>query len=90
MSDALTQPERTCSRAQARRIRGQVLEDGGCCYCTHRSSVLGTIGRRAACGLEPPKQFPLCIALAGGFDFDEAAYREGAGKDMRWRDDASD
>jgi len=85
-ADALTKPERTCSRAQARSIRAHVLDDGGCCYCTHRSSVLNTIGRRAACGLEPPKQFPLCTALAGGFDFDEQAYREGAGRDMGDRD----
>lgn len=87
MTDALTKPERTCSRAQARTIRARVLEDGGCCYCTRRAGLFETVGRRAACGLEPPKQFPLCIALAGGFDFDEAAYRDGAGKDMRGRED---
>ncbi len=77
-ADALTRPERSCSRAQARTIRERVLVDGGCCYCTRRSHLFETIGRRAACGVEPPKQFPLCIAMRSGFDFDEAAYLDGA------------
>jgi len=80
--DALTKPERSCGRAQARTMREHVMEDGGCCYCTKRAGLFETIGRRAACGLDPPKKFPLCIALAGGFEFDEPAYREGAGRDM--------
>jgi hypothetical protein len=87
MTDALTKPERTCSRAQARTIREHVLDDGGCAYCTRRAGLFETVGRRALCGLDPPKKFPACIALPGGFEFDEAAYREGAGKDMRGRGD---
>lgn len=82
-AEALTKPERTCSRAQGRAIRDQVMDDGGCCYCTRRSGLFETVGRRAACGLDPPKQFPACAVQPGGFDFDEPAYREGAGRDTR-------
>lgn len=82
-ADALTKPERKCSRAQARTIRGHVVEDGGCCYCTRRAGLFDTFGRRAACGLDPPRQFPLCITQRDGFEFDESAYREGAGRDMK-------
>ena len=74
-ADALTRPERSCTRAQTRKIRQQVLEDGGCCYCLRRAHIFETVGRRAACGLDPPKQFPACVAF-GHFDFDEPAYRE--------------
>lgn len=79
-ADALTRPERTCSRAQARTIRGRVLEDGGCCYCTRRAHLFDTVGRRALCGLTPPKRFPLCVLLKDGFDFDEEAFREAVGR----------
>lgn len=83
MSDALSKPERYVARDQGREVRDLVKEDGGCCYCTRRCSVLNTIGRRAACGLSPPKQFPACVASPQGFDFDEAAFREGAGRNLK-------
>lgn len=75
----LTVPERTCSRAQSRVIRQHVVQDGGCCYCTHRCGLFDTPGRRALCGLEPPRAFPACVAMPnprGGFTFDEEAFRE--------------
>ena len=80
-ADHLTKPERGCARAQTRRIRELVKEDGGCCYCKHRSSIFETIGRVAACGLDPPKAFPACVAF-NHFDFDEQAFREGAGRHL--------
>lgn len=83
MTDALTKPERGCARGQGRDIRELVKEDGGCCYCTRRAGIFETIGRRAACGLSPPKQFPSCVESAQGFDFDEPAFREGAGRTLR-------
>lgn len=85
-ADSLTKPERFCTRAQGRQIRALVVEEGGCCYCTRRARLFEGVGRVAACGLDPPKQFPLCAALRGGFDFDEPAFREGAGKTMNLKD----
>lgn len=84
-ADALTKPERSCARGQGREAMELVREDGGCCYCTRRSGVLDTIGRRAACGLDPPQQFPNCVDGERGrdFDFDEPAFREGAGRNLR-------
>lgn len=79
-ADALSKPERSCARTQARSVRAAVHDDGGCCYCTRRARLFDTIGRRAACGLTPPKQFPSCVDSAQGFTFDEAAFREGAGR----------
>lgn len=72
-ADALTKPERSCTRGQSRAIRRVVLRDGGCCYCRHRSEQFETIGRLAACGLEPPRAFPACVAF-GCFDFDEERF----------------
>lgn len=84
-ADALTKPERTCSRAQSKRVRALVLEAGGCCYCTKRSHIFETVGRVAACGLDPPKAFPACIAFPGGFTFYEPAFREGAGRNLTYK-----
>lgn len=81
-ADTLTTPERSCTRAQTKRIRASVVEEGGCCYCTRRSDLFEGVGRLAACGLDPPKAFPACLLGAGGFDFDEPAFREGAGKTL--------
>ena len=81
ISDLLTTPERSCSRAQARQVRSAVIEDGGCCYCTHRAHIFQGVGRLATCGLTPPKAFPACIAF-GHFEFDEPAFREGAGRNL--------
>lgn len=81
-ADALSRPERSCARDQAREIRELVREDGGCCYCTRRAGLFEGVGRVAACGLSPPKQFPACVGTAAGFDFDEAAFREGAGRHL--------
>lgn len=75
-ADDLSRPERGCARTQARKIRARVHDDGGCCYCTRRSHIFDTIGRLAACGLEPPKAFPACVDRAEGFTFDEPAFRE--------------
>lgn len=80
--DALTKPERSCTRAQGRRIRELLVDAGGCAFCTRRSRVFEGIGRIAACGLDPPKQFPQCAAADGGFDFDEPAFLQGPGKTM--------
>lgn len=85
-ADALTKPERNCSRAQSKKVRELVVQDGGCCYCTKRSHLFDTVGRIAACGLDPPKAFPACIAFPGGFDFDEPAFREGAGRTLTRKD----
>lgn len=82
-ADDLSRPERHCARGQAREIRDLVHEDGGCCYCTQRSGLFETIGRRAACGLTPPRQFPACVGTPDGFTFDEPAFREGAGRNLR-------
>ena len=85
MSDAdhLSKPERRCARDQAKDIRELVREDGGCCYCTNRARIFETVGRRALCGLTPPKQFPACVQTRDGFDFDEPAFAEGAGRTLR-------
>lgn len=83
MSDALSKPERHVARDQGKEVRELVKEDGGCCYCTRRCGVFETIGRRAACGLSPPKQFPACVDSPQGFEFDEAAFREGAGRNLK-------
>jgi hypothetical protein len=77
-ADHLTRPERSCSRSQARDVRALVIEDGGCCYCTKRAGLFETVGRRAVCGLEPPKQFPQC-AGTGHFEFDEQRFNDTAG-----------
>lgn len=82
-ADALSKPERSCARGQAREIRDQVHDDGGCAYCTNRSELFQSTGRRAACGLDPPRQFPACVSTAQGFVFDAAAYLDGAGKNPR-------
>lgn len=82
-ADALSKPERSCARDQAKDVRELVKEDGGCCYCTRRAGLFETVGRRAACGLSPPLQFPACVGEAQGFDFDEPAFREGAGRNLR-------
>jgi hypothetical protein len=79
-ADHLTKPERSCSRQQGRDVRDAVTEDGGCCYCKHRSGLFAGIGRIAACGLTTPKAFPACVDGAGGFTFDEPAFRE-----ARWK-----
>jgi len=84
-ADALTKPERSCSRAQTRVVRDLVKEEGGCCYCTRRSKVFESVGRVAACGLEPPRAFPICVLKRDGFEFDEPAFREGAGRVLRDR-----
>lgn len=81
-ADALTKPERGCARTQARAVREAVRADGGCAYCTRRAGLFETIGRRAACGLTPPRQFPACVGTAQGFDFDEAAFQQGAGRNL--------
>lgn len=81
-TDALTKPERHCTRAQGRKIREELLQAGGCAFCTRRSTLFEGIGRIAACGLDPPKQFPVCVAFRGGFEFDEPAFLEGPGKTM--------
>ena len=84
-ADALTKPERSCSRQQGRAVREAVLADGGCCYCLNRSHLFSTVGRIAACGIDPPKAFPACVAF-GHFDFDEPAFREGAGRLLLTKD----
>ncbi|NUS39418.1 MAG: hypothetical protein HOQ02_10400 [Lysobacter sp.] len=83
IADVLSKPERSCARDQARDIRDLVREDGGCCYCTRRLGIFESVGRRALCGLTPPKQFPACVGTDAGFDFDEPAFREGAGRNLR-------
>lgn len=80
-ADQLTRPERSCSRLQGRAVRAAVLEEGGCCYCTNRARLFEGVGRLATCGLDPPKAFPACVAF-GQFDFDEPAFREGAGREL--------
>ncbi len=89
-ADHLTKPERSCARAQTKRVRALVLEEGGCCYCVHRARVFQGVGRLAACGLDPPRAFPACVAFRGGFQFDEAAFLEGAGKTMNVTKEAVD
>lgn len=74
-ADHLTKPERTCTRAQSRAIKNHVLDAGGCCYCLNRTRLFESVGRVAACGLDPPKAFQACVAF-GHFEFDEAAYLE--------------
>jgi hypothetical protein len=74
-SDALTNPERTYTRAQSREIREKVKEAGGCCYCKHRAHIFEMVGRLAVCGLQPPKAFPACVAF-GQFEFDEERFLE--------------
>ena len=81
--DVLSRPERSCARIQAKQIRELVHEDGGCCYCTRRAGIFATIGRRAVCGLDPPRRFPECAGSRSGFDFDERAFREGAGRNLK-------
>lgn len=85
-ADALTKPERYCTRAQGRQIRARLLEAGGCEFCTRRAPLFEGVGRISVCGLDPPKQFPLCVALRGGFDFDERAFLKGPGKAMNTTD----
>lgn len=82
-ADHMTKPERSCSRAQTKRVRALVLEDGGCCYCRHRTRLFDGVGRLAACGLTPPKAFPACVVFPGGFEFDEAAFLDGAGRALK-------
>lgn len=84
-ADSLTRPERNCTRAQSKRMRELVLAEGGCCYCTQRSGMFEGVGRLAACGLDPPKQFPACVAF-GHFEFDEPAFQEGAGRNFHVKD----
>lgn len=84
-ADALTRPERGCARHQARDVSTAVREDGGCAYCTRRLDLFKTVGRRALCGLPTPKQFPACVEDPQGFDFDEPAFREGAGRNLNLR-----
>ncbi|MGH8028039.1 MAG: hypothetical protein ACREO0_15070 [Pseudoxanthomonas sp.] len=81
-ADSLTKPERSCSRMQSRAAAELVRNEGGCCYCTRRSHIFDTVGRLAACGLDPPQQFPKCVTTPTGFDFDEPAFREGAGRQL--------
>lgn len=81
-ADALTKPERNCARGQARTVRELVTEEGGCCYCTRRAHLFEGIGRRALCGINPPKRFPGCVGQPQGFQFDEAAFLEGAGRNL--------
>lgn len=76
----LSRPERGCARDQARRIRERVHADGGCCFCTKRAHIFETVGRRAVCGLDPPKAFPDCLDARAGFAFDEESYREVHGR----------
>lgn len=85
MSDDLSRPERHVARNQGRDVRTAVKEDGGCCYCTRRAHLFDNVGRRALCGLSPPKQFPSCVDSPQGFDFDEPAFREGAGRNLKER-----
>ena len=85
-ADSLTKPERSCTRAQSKRVRELVITDGGCCYCTKRTHLFETVGRIAACGLDPPKAFPACIAFPAGFTFDEPAFLEGAGRNLHTKD----
>jgi len=82
-ADHLTKPERACTRAQTKRVRALVVEDGGCCYCKNRSQLLEGVGRVAACGLPTPKAFPACVVFPGGFLFDEPAFVEGAGRALQ-------
>lgn len=81
-ADALTSPERSCSRAQTKRVRAAVVAEGGCCYCTRRAALFAGVDRVAACGLDPPRAFPVCVISRDGFDFDEPAFLEGAGKTL--------
>ena len=85
-ADELSRPERSCARNQAHDIRTAVKEDGSCCYCTKRAHIFANTGRRAVCGLDPPKAFPACVDGREGFDFDEPAFREGAGRNLRNND----
>lgn len=73
--DDYTQPERRAERESCRAVREAVRRAGGCAYCTRRTHHFDTIGRLAACGLDPPRAFPACVGQSGGFEFDEAAYR---------------
>lgn len=66
-----TRPEKGAAFHEARRLRARITDDGGCCYCTRRCPAFDTIGRRALCGLTPPKQFPACVDHAVGFELDE-------------------
>jgi hypothetical protein len=80
MSDELTRPEKFTARGQGLTQREQVVADGGCCYCTRRAAIFATVGRRAVCGMQPPKAFPACVSQQRGFEFDEEAYREAVGE----------
>lgn len=75
-------PERSCSRAQTKVVRSAVVAEGGCCYCTRRAGLFEGVGRLAVCGLPIPKAFPACLLGRDGFEFDEPAFREGAGKTL--------
>lgn len=89
-ADMLTRPERSCSRAQTKRVRAAVVAEGGCCYCTRRTALFAGVGRVAACGLDPPRAFPVCVLARDGFDFDESAFLEGAGKPLDQMDSQHD
>lgn len=80
MTKAFTQPERFTARGQGLTQRKRVIRDGGCNYCTRRAHIFATVGRRAVCGLQPPKAFPACVSQSRGFVFDEEAYREAVGE----------
>ena len=75
MDEPYTQPEIGVERSLCKAIREAVCADGGCRYCTHRAGLFESIGRRAVCGLDPPRAFPGCLDGIGGFEFDEAAYQ---------------
>ncbi|WP_439444474.1 hypothetical protein ABWU93_11520 [Xanthomonas translucens pv. translucens] len=85
-ADTLKSPERSCSRAQTKRMRAAVAAEGGCCYCTRRTALFAGVDRVAACGHAPPRAFPACVLGRDGFDFDEPAFREGAGKTLDLKD----
>lgn len=77
MTDDYTKPELGAERELCRAIREAVTGAGGCSYCKHRARLFETVGRRAACGLEPPRAFPRCVDQPDGFAFDEGAYSGG-------------
>jgi hypothetical protein len=70
-----TRPERGAAVYQARRLRTRIRDAGGCAHCTRRDQTFEALGHRAACGHVPPKSFPACVELPGGFELDEDTLR---------------
>ncbi|HET6631537.1 MAG TPA: hypothetical protein VFG73_02360 [Rhodanobacteraceae bacterium] len=68
MTEPLTRPERYTAMRNCHEVVDKVRAAGGCHYCQHRAAAFGG-GRRAACGLDPPRAFPACVDQH--FEFDD-------------------